>query len=100
MQVSLYQPKPDPDPLQGILAQYSRENTLVLRELPALVTDAHLALYIEMVTNMMEDDYNLDRRGDTALMKLSGSEFKMQNCDFRALAMQFSIALALEYHYQ
>ena len=85
VKVSLYQPKPDPDPLQDILAQYTRENTLVLKELPASVNDTHLALYIEMVTNMMEDDYTLDRRGDTALMKLSGSEFKRQNCDFRVL---------------
>ena len=85
VKVSLYQPKPDPDPLQDILAQYTRENTLVLKELPASVNDTYLALYIEMETRMSEDSFKLDRRGDTALMKLSGSEFIMQNCDFRVL---------------
>ena len=80
VKVSLYQLKPDPDPLQDILAQYTRENTLVLRELPASVNDAYLALYIEMEARMSEDSFKLDRRGDTALMKLSGSEFQMQNC--------------------
>ena len=74
-QVSLYQPKPDPDPLQDILVQYTVENTLVLRELPVSVNDAYLALHIEMETGMSEDDFKLDRRGDTALMKLSGSKF-------------------------
>ena len=77
VKVSLYQPKPDPDPLQDILAQYTRENTLVLTELPASVGKAYLSLHIEMETRMSEDSFKFYRRGNTALMKLAESEFKM-----------------------
>ena len=72
--VSLYQPKPDP--LQDILARHTRENTLVLKELPASVNDARLALHIELVTGLSDEtDYKLDRKGDTALIQLNESKF-------------------------
>lgn len=73
--VSLYQPKPDP--LQDILAHHTRENTLVLKELPASVNDAYLALYTELVTGLKDEtDFKLDRKGDTALIQLNASKFK------------------------
>ena len=73
MKVSLYQPKPDP--LHEILAQYTRENTLVLRDLPASVTDEHLFTHLELVAGMTEDeDFKFDRREDSALLKLNRSE--------------------------
>ena len=72
--VSLYQPKPDP--LQDILARHTSENTLVLKELPASVNDARLALHIELVTGLSDEtDYKLDRKGDTALIQLNESKF-------------------------
>ena len=72
--VSLYQPKPDP--LQDILARHTSENTLVLKELPASVNDAFLALHIEVVTGLSDEtDFNLDRKGDTALIQLNRSKF-------------------------
>ena len=71
MKVSLYQP----DPLKEILAQHTRENTLVLKELSASVADEHLSLHLERVAGMTEDeDFKLDRRNDTALLMLTESE--------------------------
>ena len=72
--VSFYQPKPDP--LQDIIARHTSENTLVLKELPASVTDDYLVLHIEVVTGLSDDtDYKLDRQGDTALIQLNRSKF-------------------------
>ena len=72
--VSLYRPKSDP--LVDILARHTSENTLVLKDIPASVTDAYLALHIELVTGLSEDTgYRLDRRGDTALIHLNRSKF-------------------------
>ena len=68
--VSLFQPKPD------VLASHTSENTLILKELPASVNNAHLALYIELVTGLKDEtDYKLDHRGDTALIQLNRSKF-------------------------
>ena len=72
--VSLYQPKLDP--LQDVLAHHTRENTLVLKELPGSVNNEYLALYIELVTGLSDDtDYKLYRQGDTALIQLNRSKF-------------------------
>ena len=72
--VSLYQG--EPDPLQEILGHCTRENTLVLKELPDTVSDEHLSMHLERVADMTEDeDFKLDRKEDTALLKLTGSEF-------------------------
>lgn len=74
VQVSLYWPKSEP--LQAILSRHTRENTLVLKELPASVNDAYLALHIEMETGLSENtDFKLDRRKDTVLMQLTRSKF-------------------------
>ena len=72
VKVSLYQG--EPDPLQKILGHCTRENTLVLKELPDTVSDQHLSMHLERVAGMTEDeDFKLDRREDTALLKLTGS---------------------------
>ena len=77
VKVSLYKSKPDP--LEDILARHTRENTLVLRELPASVSDEHLALHLELETKMKDGvDYHLDRSGDIALMKLTGGKHNLK----------------------
>ena len=60
------------DAVQAMVEDCTPENTIVIEDVPEGIDEDHLAMYLEKVTKLDEDEFTVKYKGTKALMVLQG----------------------------